>query len=317
MSFREMSVINDLQTALTYDPVRGFLSWRHDRRPRVKAGDEAGMVHKKTHRVLVTFKGVRYEAARVIWALLHGQWPEGRLIFRDQDPQNLKLTNIMLEPLSDSPHATYQRARNAHRRKGRRIAQMVEARQLSQLPFEQQISIKQPFQRGDGRWSAGLTYNLHNFVEIVPQPTEEQARHMLGWLINGAHYAEAHPAPETAPPEWRGRFLGDDPKHGFSLFMVHQRLAYDPALGQLYWRRWQDPTARSGWRGALGKTATDLTRHGPLGYTVPLAGRPWPAHNIGWFLYTGEWPEHGAIGFANGDRTDLRFSNLVNRKHRP
>jgi len=101
-----------------YDGRSGLLTWRVDRGHGVRAGDEVGSI-RPDRRIAATINGRTYLIHRVIWLMHYGEWPTGRLTFRDGDPQNLKLDNLIAqeETYSQSYYATYQRQ---HRQKRRR-----------------------------------------------------------------------------------------------------------------------------------------------------------------------------------------------------
>ena len=111
MSIRLTLSQRTLKTLLHYDGRTGRLTWLVDRARTAKAGDEAGSVKRITGFVTVVVQGKTYLAQRLIWLYMTGEWPKGRLTFKDDDRENLRWTNIILEAetLSDSPTAVYQR----------------------------------------------------------------------------------------------------------------------------------------------------------------------------------------------------------------
>lgn len=102
---------------LRYDARSGLLTWRVQRGRSARPGDEAGAV-RKDGLVAVTVKGKTYLAHRLIWFLVKGEWPEGRLTFHDKDPQNLRWHNIRPESDFFSPTAAAAYLRQ-HRQKRR------------------------------------------------------------------------------------------------------------------------------------------------------------------------------------------------------
>ena len=101
---------------LHYDARTGELTWNVDRR-RVKMGDRAGTV-RKDGRLSVVINGEAWLANRLIWLMQTGEEPTERLVFRDDDPKNLRWSNIMPERdiLSGSKLAVYQRDLRRRRR---------------------------------------------------------------------------------------------------------------------------------------------------------------------------------------------------------
>lgn len=102
MYLKEMPLtFEQIDELLAYDPETGNFTWKKSPNRRTKVGAEAG-----------TFKSVRTSggkkifykyihvlhhqtpAARVAWLLTHREWPKGNLLFNDDDPSNLRLSNL-------------------------------------------------------------------------------------------------------------------------------------------------------------------------------------------------------------------------------
>jgi hypothetical protein len=96
---------------LAYNERTGALTWRVDRSRTAKAGDDAGFVRSTDRQIIVRINGRQYLAQRLIWLYKTGEHPQGRLIFLDRDPTNLKWRNIQPEVLnlSQSKSAINQR----------------------------------------------------------------------------------------------------------------------------------------------------------------------------------------------------------------
>lgn len=96
---------------LAYNERTGALTWRVDRSRTAKAGDDAGFVRSTDRQIIVRINGRQYLAQRLIWLYKTGERPQGRLIFLDRDPTNLKWRNIQPEVLnlSQSKSAINQR----------------------------------------------------------------------------------------------------------------------------------------------------------------------------------------------------------------
>lgn len=107
---------------LSYSRLTGLLTWQINRSRLAKAGDEAGgLAHDGT--VVVGVQGRTYAAGRLIWLLVNGRWPTGKLRFRDGDPTNLRWNNLYEENATlSSKHA------NVYQRRRRRILQIAMSR---------------------------------------------------------------------------------------------------------------------------------------------------------------------------------------------
>lgn len=101
---------DELRKLLSYDRVRGLLTWRQNRSRTALAGDEAGTL-RRDGSVTITIRGRTYQANRIIWLYMTGDWPPCRILARDKDRSNLKWTNFLLEQevYKASPTAAYQR----------------------------------------------------------------------------------------------------------------------------------------------------------------------------------------------------------------
>lgn len=97
--------------------------------------------------------------------------------------------------------------------------------------------------------------------------------------------------------------------------LVRELLDYNTETGALTWRprerRWF--STDTGWKRWNNRYA------GQPAFSYTFSGRRWGcllnvnylAHRIAWFHATGKWP--GVITFKNGDATDLRLDNMVDK----
>ena len=100
--YKNQLSLAEVEAALSYDPASGVFIWKISPAKNVKAGTEAGCV--KATRVkngeTVSYRYLRLghevPAARVAWLFAHGEWPSGRIRFRDGNPLNLALDNLFV-----------------------------------------------------------------------------------------------------------------------------------------------------------------------------------------------------------------------------
>jgi hypothetical protein len=99
-----------LKTLMHYDPETGVFTWLVTKARSARAGDEAGTLRKDRH-ITIAIRGTHYTAQRLAWLYMRGEFPEGRLTFKDGNPTNTRWKNIVLESktLSDTFSARYQR----------------------------------------------------------------------------------------------------------------------------------------------------------------------------------------------------------------
>ena len=102
MSYNEKIEVAELKEKLSYDAEAGKLIWLVKPSKNVFAGEEAGCVKatrasksgEKTSYRYIRLNGENIPAARVAWAIHHGEWPMGRVTFKDGDPLNLRAGNL-------------------------------------------------------------------------------------------------------------------------------------------------------------------------------------------------------------------------------
>lgn len=76
-----------------YDPLTGIFRWRIRRPGRTTVGGVAG-AHKGDGRIRLCLDGKRYEANRLAWLYVHGEWPAFLIDHRDTDPSNNAISNL-------------------------------------------------------------------------------------------------------------------------------------------------------------------------------------------------------------------------------
>jgi hypothetical protein len=81
-----------LRELLDYDPETGIFTWRANR-GRARAGMVAGYLARDGYR-LIEIDGHPYQAHRLAWLYVFGEWPEGYLDHRDCDRDNNAIDNL-------------------------------------------------------------------------------------------------------------------------------------------------------------------------------------------------------------------------------
>ena len=89
-----------LKEILDYNPVTGQLTWKADRRCKVKIGDVAGSIntHHKTGKkyILIGTLGKQYRAHRVAWFIYHGTEPEFEIDHINGDGTDNRIVNLRM-----------------------------------------------------------------------------------------------------------------------------------------------------------------------------------------------------------------------------
>lgn len=85
-----------LRLHLDYRENTGRIVWAIPRSIRTREGDDAGSMSSVGYR-MVAMGSFKSTAARVAWFLKTGEWPQGRIFFRDEDATNLRWSNLTLD----------------------------------------------------------------------------------------------------------------------------------------------------------------------------------------------------------------------------
>lgn len=88
-----MNNCREILEALALDNETGVLRWKSARSNRVPAGSIAGRVGHTGYRV-VTFLGRGYSAHRIVWAIVHGDWPNGIVDHINRNRDDNRITNL-------------------------------------------------------------------------------------------------------------------------------------------------------------------------------------------------------------------------------
>jgi hypothetical protein len=101
MSEREnLMTAETVRSILDYDPGTGVFKWkwRNDVPKRTNArwaGTVAGHVNNQRYRQ-IKIKSRHYQAHRLAWLIVHGEWPPNDLDHRDGDKLNNRIANLRL-----------------------------------------------------------------------------------------------------------------------------------------------------------------------------------------------------------------------------
>lgn len=78
---------------LEYDQTTGVFTWKNPNSNAVRAGDVAGSVTSEGY-VSIGVDGRSYQAHRLAWLYVHGEWPCNVIDHIDGDPANNRLENL-------------------------------------------------------------------------------------------------------------------------------------------------------------------------------------------------------------------------------
>lgn len=132
MNTKEMTLtFDEVNEWIAYDPLTGIFTWKKAPNRRTKPGDEAGNSFKRVRMTNGVVKKYKYisllynqtPAARVAWLLQTGEWPKTNLVFKDEDPSNLKFDNLKEAQFAsvkfkEGPRRTYKMSKEAQRHYG-------------------------------------------------------------------------------------------------------------------------------------------------------------------------------------------------------
>ena len=95
---------DDVNNVLKYDEGRGLLLW-WTKRPGVRVGAKAGFMLNGTQYVIIDRQ--RYIAARLVWLLKTGSFPDSTVYYLDGNRANIRYENLSLT----KPRAVRERLR--------------------------------------------------------------------------------------------------------------------------------------------------------------------------------------------------------------
>jgi len=91
---------DNLRERLDYDPETGALRWRKSRR-NARGGQPAGrpkLSHGWFEHCSITIDGRLYSSARVIWKIMTGEDPIGRVEHLNLNRRDMRWNNLLLQP---------------------------------------------------------------------------------------------------------------------------------------------------------------------------------------------------------------------------
>jgi hypothetical protein len=103
-----MHTIDELREVLSYDPLTGIFKWKISPNTYILAGDIAGTCNEGGY-VIICYKGQRYSAHRLAWALQTGSWPANFIDHKDRNPSNNAWHNLREATNSQNLHNTRPR----------------------------------------------------------------------------------------------------------------------------------------------------------------------------------------------------------------
>jgi hypothetical protein len=93
---QEALTFNRAYSLIDYSPESGKLSWKQRSNPTVDAGSQAGFNHSSGQRLIKIDNNV-YRLNRLIWLLQTGEWPTGRIKHKNNNPKDLRWSNLYEE----------------------------------------------------------------------------------------------------------------------------------------------------------------------------------------------------------------------------
>ena len=92
---REQFTVELAKEWFSYDTNAGLvIRIKNPTRGPKTAGTRAGALHKPSGMRQVIFQGVSVYEQQLVWALVTGEWPAGKLKFKDGDPLNTRFDNL-------------------------------------------------------------------------------------------------------------------------------------------------------------------------------------------------------------------------------
>lgn len=109
-----------LKQLLEYDPNTGKFTWRVSRRNITYSGNGAGAVNQ-SGRLMIYVDGKHYQAHRLVWLYVTGEFPKLNIDHKDGNPLNNSWGNLRLCTLQENNRNARTRKDNALGVKGVRM----------------------------------------------------------------------------------------------------------------------------------------------------------------------------------------------------
>jgi hypothetical protein len=82
-----------VKALLAYDPIKGELRWKVNRRPRGKRGALAGCRRKDGY-LVIGIDGKMYLGHRIAWVIMKGRWPSEQIDHKNENPRDLRWESL-------------------------------------------------------------------------------------------------------------------------------------------------------------------------------------------------------------------------------
>lgn len=106
-----------LKKLLHYDPETGVFTWKIKASTKTRVGSIAGTMNSKGYR-RIGIDGRDYQAHRLAWFYMNGEWPNPGVDHRDLNPSNNSYANLRVANQSQNISNTNKRTTNTSGSKG-------------------------------------------------------------------------------------------------------------------------------------------------------------------------------------------------------
>lgn len=90
---------DEMSRVLDYDAETGKFTWKVSVTSRAIAGQNAGVWQRMQNGkdyYSVTYRGRKMSGSQLAWFLHYGQWPDRSVFYIDENPRNLKISNLKM-----------------------------------------------------------------------------------------------------------------------------------------------------------------------------------------------------------------------------